>query len=121
MNTAKKSDIQDGTITFFVGSDIHYKGNNGKERKSAQTTIDDMNSLPGKAYPTAIGNMVEEPNFIAFVGDETDNGIEIAGKLILQKALFHNLKSILLFWPDMLSFTLIVALSSIVKGTFLPL
>ncbi|SHF92415.1 Por secretion system C-terminal sorting domain-containing protein [Mariniphaga anaerophila] len=64
-------------ITFFVGSDIHYKGNNGSERISAQLTIDDMNTLPGVSYPATIGGNVASPVFVAFCGDETDKGIEV--------------------------------------------
>ncbi len=59
-------------ITFFVGSDSHF-GYVGMEDAN-RAMVEQMNALPGTAYPEAIGGRVEEPRGVLMTGDLTDNG-----------------------------------------------
>ncbi len=59
-----------GNITFLVGGDSHYEsGEDHENRLATQTTIEDMNSLPGEDYPSPIGGTVDMPLFLATTGD----------------------------------------------------
>jgi hypothetical protein len=60
------------TITFFVGSDSHFGAPGVEEANRAM--VEQMNALPGTAYPDAIGGRVEAPRGVLMTGDLTDNG-----------------------------------------------
>jgi hypothetical protein len=60
------------SFTFFVGSDSHF-GARGMTEVN-RTLIEQMNALPGTAYPPEIGGRVETPRGVLFTGDTTDNG-----------------------------------------------
>jgi len=58
---------QESILTFFGWSDQHVQvDGNGEHLVPA---IDAMNSLAGKAYPEAIGGVVEKPAFVFGLGD----------------------------------------------------
>ena len=58
---------QENTLTFFGWSDQHVQTDgNGAHLIPA---IDAMNTLAGKAYPDAIGGVVEKPAFVFGLGD----------------------------------------------------
>jgi hypothetical protein len=59
-------------ITFFVGSDSHF-GYPGVEDAN-RAMVEQMNALPGTAYPESIGGRVETPRGVLMTGDLTDNG-----------------------------------------------
>ena len=64
-------------VTFFVSSDLHYGvvDKNGVNIADAHAnTIDDMNALPGQAYPGSIGGTVAQPRGVVLIGDLIDNG-----------------------------------------------
>ena len=61
------SNRQDNALTFFAWSDQHVQTDgNGEHLIPA---IDAMNSLPGKAYPEALGGAVAKPVFVFGLGD----------------------------------------------------
>jgi cytolysin (calcineurin-like family phosphatase) len=60
------------TITFFVASDSHF-GARGMEEVNRRL-VEQMNGLPGTAYPPEVGGLVETPRGVLFTGDTTDNG-----------------------------------------------
>ncbi len=60
-------------LTFFVWSDTHF----GYEQRPPEDDlrgriIDQMNSLPGREYPLAVGGTVGEPEFVILCGDTVD-------------------------------------------------
>ena len=60
-------------ITFFVGSDTHY----GRESNATinRKVIDEMNRLPGTAYPSSVGGgLVRTPLGVVLTGDLLDEG-----------------------------------------------
>ena len=59
-------------VTFFVASDTHF-GAPGMSEVN-RVLINDMNALPGTAYPEEIGGRVESPRGVLITGDLTDNG-----------------------------------------------
>lgn len=61
---------QDNALTFFAWSDQHVQTDgNGEHLIPA---IDAMNSLPGTAYPDALGGAVAKPVFVFGLGDITE-------------------------------------------------
>jgi cytolysin (calcineurin-like family phosphatase) len=62
------------TITFFVASDTHF-GVPGIEERNRRL-IEELNALPGSAYPSAIGGRVETPRGVLITGDLTDSSTE---------------------------------------------
>lgn len=60
------------TVTFFVASDSHFGARGMSELNRA--LVEQMNALPGTAYPASIGGTVETPRGVLFTGDTTDNG-----------------------------------------------
>jgi hypothetical protein len=59
--------------TFFVASDSHFGARGMSEANRA--LVEQMNALPGTAYPPEIGGTVETPRGVLFTGDTTDNGL----------------------------------------------
>jgi hypothetical protein len=61
-------------ITFFVASDTHfgYRGMEDANRRIAEQ----MNALPGREYPAAMGGRVTEPRGVLILGDMTDYSTE---------------------------------------------
>lgn len=72
LSGARPRQAQPRTLTFFVASDSHF-GAPGMEA-SNRSLVEQMNALPGTAYPPQIGGHVEEPRGVLFTGDTTDNG-----------------------------------------------
>ncbi len=70
-------------LTFFVSSDSHYAS---WSYKANQASVDDMNSLPGKAYPTDIkgGGPVGTPRGVLMLGDLVDDGSKEQFKLFVE-------------------------------------
>ncbi|MGE5297184.1 MAG: metallophosphoesterase family protein, partial [Solirubrobacterales bacterium] len=67
LSTVGAGCAQEKTLTFFAWSDQHVQvDGNGEHLIPA---IDAMNSLAGKAYPEAIGGLVEKPAFVFGLGD----------------------------------------------------
>lgn len=67
---AGADNVQENALTFFAWSDQHIQTDgNGEHLIPA---IDAMNSLPGKAYPEAIGGVVAKPAFVFGLGDITE-------------------------------------------------
>lgn len=58
---------QENTLTFFGWSDQHVQVDGHGEHLIP--AIDAMNSLAGKAYPEAVGGVVEKPAFVFGLGD----------------------------------------------------
>lgn len=58
-------------ITFFIANDQHYGVG---QRTANQTTIDQMNALPGNTYLD--GNMVNFPMAVVAIGDLTQDGLQ---------------------------------------------
>jgi len=59
-------------ITFFLTADTHY-GLSPTVAAANGTTIEAMNTLPGAAYPKAIGGIVGTPRGVAVLGDLTND------------------------------------------------
>ena len=63
-------------VTFFSYSDIHYGADDGGRRppivKSRMVPV--INSLPGTAYPAAIGGTVDKPRAVIMQGDLINDG-----------------------------------------------
>ena len=62
-------------FTFFCVSDVHY-GLSTAGDTANQTTIDQMNALPGAAYPVALGGNVQTPRGVIEIGDIADGGTD---------------------------------------------
>ena len=62
------------TVTFFVASDTHF-GVPGIEERNRRL-IDELNGLPGLAYPPEIGGRVDTPRGVLILGDLTDYSTE---------------------------------------------
>jgi cytolysin (calcineurin-like family phosphatase) len=58
-------------LTFFVAGDSHF-GAQGMEELN-RSLVEQMNALPGTAYPEAIGGQVDVPRGLLFMGDMTDS------------------------------------------------
>lgn len=58
---------QESVLTFFGWSDQHVQVDGGGDHLIP--AIDAMNSLTGKAYPEAVGGVVEKPAFVFGLGD----------------------------------------------------
>jgi len=65
----------DGDLTFFVISDLHY-GGTVNARKINRLMVEAMNALPGQAYPEELGikGKVHTPKGVIVLGDIVDNG-----------------------------------------------
>jgi hypothetical protein len=61
-------------ITFFVASDTHF-GVPGIEEGNRRL-IEELNALPGRAYPPALGGRVGTPKGVLILGDLTDYSTE---------------------------------------------
>jgi hypothetical protein len=63
-------------ITVFSFSDIHYGADDGGKRPPMvqSTMVPVINSLPGNAYPAAIGGTVEKPRAVIMQGDLINDG-----------------------------------------------
>jgi predicted phosphodiesterase len=61
-------------ITLFITSDTHY-GLSPTVAEANGKTIDDINLLPGTAYPRDLGGTVAVPRGVAVLGDLTNDGI----------------------------------------------
>ncbi|MEN6357871.1 MAG: metallophosphoesterase [Armatimonadota bacterium] len=59
-------------LTMFCGSDVHCTGTTIPNR--AKAVVQRMNSLPGSAYPAAIGGTVGTPSGVLICGDCCDGG-----------------------------------------------
>lgn len=59
-------------LTFMVTADTHF-GFRGMAEKNAML-IDDMNALPGRAFPPGLDGVVGVPRGVLAAGDLTDNG-----------------------------------------------
>lgn len=64
---AQKASDRPPTLTFFGWSDQHIQVDG--DGKHLVPAIDAMNTLPGQAYPEAIGGTVEKPAFVFGLGD----------------------------------------------------
>lgn len=60
-------------LTFLVWSDPHFDTYN--ESNQRLDCVNDMNRLPGRAYPAAVGGFVDTPAFVLVPGDIADNGL----------------------------------------------
>lgn len=60
------------TVTFFVASDSHF-GYRGMSEAN-RVIVEQMNAMPGTAFPPEIGGAVDTPLGVVFTGDTTDNG-----------------------------------------------
>ena len=56
-------------ITFFISSDTHYGVGDDEAILANRKTIDMMNTMPGKDYPTSIGGTVDVPRGVVVTGD----------------------------------------------------
>lgn len=63
-------------VTFFSYSDIHYGADDGGRRPPIiqSKMVPVINSLPGTAYPPAIGGTVEKPRAVIMQGDLINDG-----------------------------------------------
>lgn len=62
-------------VTFLFTADTHYGANAYADDEAAnKLTIDNMNALPGTAYPGSIGGIVGTPRGLLIAGDLTDAG-----------------------------------------------
>lgn len=61
-------------ITFFVASDTHF-GVPGIEDRNRRL-IEELNALPGRDYPPALGGRVDAPRGVLITGDLTDYSTE---------------------------------------------
>lgn len=71
---SKEAVRADRAITFFVASDTHF-GVPGIEERNRRL-IDELNALPGLAYPAEIGGRVDTPLGVLITGDLTDYSTE---------------------------------------------
>lgn len=60
-------------ITFFIATDTHYGVGDDEAVPANQRTIDIINTLPGTAYPAAIGGTVDSPRTVIVTGDLTED------------------------------------------------
>jgi len=67
--------LEEGDLTFFVVSDLHY-GGTVNFRKLNRQTVEAMNSLPGQLYPEDKGvkGKVHTPRGVVITGDIVDDG-----------------------------------------------
>lgn len=63
-------------LTFYSYSDIHYGADNGGKSppKEKSEMMDEINTLPGKAYPDAVGGVVGQPRGVIMPGDLINDG-----------------------------------------------
>jgi predicted phosphodiesterase len=61
-------------VTFFVASDTHF-GYRGMEEANRRI-VEQMNALPGRDYPAAIGGRVGSPRGVLVLGDMTEYSTE---------------------------------------------
>jgi hypothetical protein len=60
-------------LTFIAVSDTHY-GLSPEGDRVVPLLVDKMNSLPGTAYPAALGGVVGQPRGVLHIGDATNDG-----------------------------------------------
>ena len=72
-------------LTFFSYSDTHYGADHGGKRPPVvrSSMVEVINKLPGTAYPSGLGGVVEEPRGILMAGDLINDGA-IRGKALGQ-------------------------------------
>ena len=63
-------------LTFYSYSDIHYGADNGGKSppKEKSEMMDEINTLPGKPYPDAVGGVVGQPRGVIMPGDLINDG-----------------------------------------------
>ncbi|MBF8263306.1 MAG: metallophosphoesterase [Parachlamydiales bacterium] len=62
-------------LTFFFAGDSHYGLDQWEyNEKWNKLMIEDMNALPGQAYPPELEGLVQDPRGLIFAGDLTDAG-----------------------------------------------
>ena len=63
-------------LTFYSYSDIHYGADHGGKAppKEKSEMMDEINTLPGKPYPEAVGGVVGTPRGVIMSGDLINDG-----------------------------------------------
>jgi|GEM_PF-2832669 len=63
-------------LTFYSFSDTHYGADNGGKSppKEKSEMMDEINTLPGKPYPDAVGGVVGTPRGVIMPGDLINDG-----------------------------------------------